>query len=331
MRAVGVRAFGAASVVEAFDVPDREPGKGEVRVKVAFAGVNPIDNAMRAGAFAQSATHKTALPLVLGIEGAGEVEKVGEGVSEFKPGDRVAWCLSGGSFAEKAIVPAWRLTYVPKSVPLDVAAALQVQGSAAHYLTTAAFPVQNGDICLVVGGAGGTGQLITQFSKLAGATTVIAAVGSAEKAAIAKSRGADHVINYRETDFQKKVLEITHGAGVSVVYDGVGKDTLTRSLHSLKRRGVCVAYGTASGVPGPISPSELGEAHSIYLTRPHLSDYMTTSEEIRGRANDLCELYAQGNAMTVPIDQVLPVTEAAKALTAISTRTAKGKLVLKVA
>ena len=330
MRAVGVRTFGAGATVESFDVPEREPGQGEVRVKVGFAGVNPIDIAMRNGAFAQSASFKTSLPLVLGIEGAGLVEKVGAGVTNVKPGDRVAWCLSGGTYAEKAIVPAWRLVIVPDGVPLDVATALQVQGMAAHYLTISAFPLQNLDTCLVHGAAGGTGQLLTQFCKLAGGSMVIATVSSKEKGDIAKARGADHVINYKEADFHKKVLEITNGEGVHVVYDGVGKDTLPRSLQVLRRRGVCVSYGNASGMPGPISPSELGEAHSIFLTRPHLSDYLTTPEEIQGRANDLWEVYKQGNILTVAIDQVVPLAEAGKAIAALENRAAKGKILLKV-
>ena len=328
MRAVGVRSFGAGATIEAFDVPEREPGQGEVRVKVGFAGVNPIDLAMRNGAFAQSASFKTALPLVLGIEGAGEVEKVGAGVTLVKPGDRVAWCLSGGNYAEKAIVPAWRLVPVPAGVPLDVAAALQVQGSAAHYLASNTFPVQEGDICLVHGAAGGTAQLLTQICKIMG-TTVIATVGSKEKGEIAKARGADHVINYRETDFLKAVLEITGGAGVNVVFDGVGKDTLARSLHCLRRRGVCVSYGTASGPTDAISTSQLGEAHSIFLTRPHLSDYMVTAEEIQGRAEGLFEGVKQGK-LKVTIDQILPLAEAGKAMAALESRAAKGKVLLKV-
>lgn len=326
MRAVGVRSFGGT--VEAFDLPDRDPGQGDVRINVAFAGVNPIDLAMRAGAFAQSTSFQTNLPLALGIEGAGEVEKVGAGVTNVKPGDRVAWCLSGGSYAERAVVPAWRLVPVPDGIPLDVAAALQVQASAAHYLTTSTFPVQNGDICLVHGAAGGTGQILTQFCKLAGGS-VIATVSSKEKADVAKARGADHVINYREADFQKKVLELTKGAGVNVVYDGVGKDTLLRSIHSLRRRGVCVNYGTASGNPGAVSVSELGEAHSIFLTRPHLSDYLLTTEEILGRAADVFDIY-QGGQLMLTIDQVHPLLDAGKALAALEGRNTKGKVLIKV-
>lgn len=327
MRAAGVRSFGGA--VEMFDVAEREPGQGEVRVNVGFAGVNAVDGAMRKGAFAHSATFKTSLPLVLGLEGAGEVDKVGPGVTHVAPGDRVAWCLSGGAFAERTIVPAWRLVPVPAGVPLDVAAALQIQGLAAHYLTTSAFPVQSGDICLVHGAAGGTGQILTQFCKLAGGS-VIATVSTKEKAEIAKARGADHVINYRETDFQKNVLEVTNGAGVTVVYDGVGKDTLLRSIHSLKRRGVCVAYGAASGAPGDVSVAELGEAHSVYLTRPHLSDYLTTAEEIQGRAGDVLDIYQSGQ-FSLHIDRIHPLAEAGKALAAVEGRGTMGKVLLKVA
>ena len=204
--------FGNTATVEAFDIAEREPGQGEVRVKVGFAGVNPIDAVMRSGAYAQSASFKTELPLVLGIEGAGMVDKVGPGVADVKAGDRVAWCLSGGTWADKAIVPAWRLTKVPDGMPLDVAAALQVQGMAAHYLSTATFPIQVGDVCLVHAGASGTGQLLIQLCKLQGAT-VIATAGSKEKADIAKARGAEHVILYREADFQKRVGVAPPGTG----------------------------------------------------------------------------------------------------------------------
>jgi NADPH:quinone reductase len=329
MRAVGVRAFGAGAVVEAFDLPEQEPGQGEVRVKVAFAGVNAIDLAMRAGAFAQSASFKTNLPLVLGLEGSGEVEKVGAGVTSFKPGDRVAWCLSGGTYAERAVVPEWRLVRVPEGIPLDVAAALQLQGSAAHYLTTNTFPVQKGDICLIHAGASGTGQLLIQICKLMGAS-VIATAGSKEKADIARARGADQVITYRDTDFLKKVLELTNNAGVTVVYDGVGKDTLAQSMRSLRRRGMCVNYGTASGVPAAIGPAELGESHSIFLSRPHLSDHMLTAEETRGRADDLFALHKAGQ-LTVNIDRVHTLADVSSAHAALQNRSAKGKILIKIA
>lgn len=329
MRAVGVRTFGNTSPIEAFDVPEREPGQGEVRVKVGFAGVNAIDGVMRSGAYAQSSSFKTDLPLVLGIEGAGTVDKVGAGVTDIRAGDRVAWCLSGGTWAEKAIVPAWRLVKVPDSMPLDVAAAFQVQGMAAHYLSTATFPIQVGDTCLVHAGASGTGQLLVQLCKLQGAK-VIATAGSKEKGEIARVRGAEHVILYRETDFQKRVLELTNGEGVNVVFDGVGRDTMARSLHCLRRRGMCVSYGNASGSPGAINMSELGEAHSIFVTRPHLSDYMQTPEEVAERARVVFGLHQQGQ-LTATVDRVVPLAEAGQALAALAGRQAKGKIVLKVA
>jgi NADPH2:quinone reductase len=307
MRAVGVRAFGGANAVEVMDTARPEPGQGDAVVKVAFAGVNFIDVYMRNG----------------------KVEKVGAGVTNVKPGDRVAWCLSRGSYAEAASVPAWRLAPVPDGVPLDVAAALQLHGCTAHYLTAHCFPVQKGDVCLVHAAAGGTGQLLTQLCKLKGGS-VIATVGTQDKAAIARNRGADHIIYYREEDFQRRVLEITNGAGAHVAFDSIGKDTIAKSLRSLRRRGVCVSYGNASGMVASITPAELGEAGSVYFTRPHLADYMQTADEVRQRTGELYALYKAGR-LGVAIDRVFPLDGAKQAHEVLEGRGTRGKLLLKVA
>jgi NADPH2:quinone reductase len=175
------------------------------------------------------------------------VAAVGSGVTEFAAGERVAYCIVRGSYAEYAVVPAARLVKVPVAVPLDVATALMLQGCTAHYLSHSAFALAPGKSCLVHAAAGGVGQLLTQLARLKGAT-VLATAGSAEKAAIAKRCGADHVILYRDTDFRAAVLEITGGQGVDVVYDAVGKDTIHQSIRSLKKRGLCINYGGASGL-----------------------------------------------------------------------------------
>jgi NADPH2:quinone reductase len=262
------------------------------------------------------------------MEGAGTVAKLGPGVSEFEVGDTVAYCLSLGSYAEYACVPAWKLVPVPDGVALPVATALMLQGSTAHYLSHSAFALRTGHTCLVHAGAGGVGQLLIQLAKRAGAS-VIATVGSEEKAEIAPQRGADHTILYRAVDFRGEVMRITGNKGVDVAYDSVGRDTLMRSIRSLKRRGVCISFGASSGQPEPVALLDLAEAGSVFLTRPHLADYMASAEEIRDRAADLFAAYRSG-ALAVAVDAENPLAEAAAAHAALEGRRSRGKLVLRV-
>ncbi|MFM9940623.1 MAG: quinone oxidoreductase family protein [Hyphomicrobiaceae bacterium] len=309
------------------DVATPEPGPGEVLVKVAFAGVNFIDIYLRRGEHA-TAGKAPSLPRILGREGAGEVVKLGPGVTDVKLGDRVAWCVSDSAYAEYAVVPAWRLVPVPADVALDIACALQLQGSTAHYLATTTFPLKAGDIALVHSGAGGVGQLLIQLAKALGAT-VIATVGSDAKAAIAKGRGADHVIVTTREDFAAKVLDITKRQGCNVVYDAVGKDTIARSIAACRRRGLVALYGAASGAVDSINPLALAEAGSVFFTRPHLADYMQDATEVRARANDLFGLLSDGR-LKVTIDRVYPLASARDAHVALESRTSAGKLLLKV-
>ncbi|MDA7947959.1 MAG: quinone oxidoreductase [Hyphomicrobiaceae bacterium] len=326
MRAVGVNAFGGPEVLEILELPVPQPGEGEVLVKLEFAGINFIDVYMRSGHYAKSDTYKTPLPMVLGMEGAGRVVETGLGVENVAEGDRVAWCIFRGAHAEYACVPAWRLVKVPDDITLDVAAALQLQGCTAHYLTHSAYALNKGDICLVHAGAGGVGQLLTQLAKMRGAT-VIVTVGSPEKAEIAKSIGADHVILYRDENFRDRVMEITNGSGVNVVYDAVGKDTIHGSIRSLAKRGLCVNYGGASGLVQSIEPLELAEAGSVFFTRPHLADYMRDEAEISSRVDDLFRAYRSGN-LKVTIDTVFPLADAMRAHETIEGRGTRGKLLL---
>ncbi len=326
MRAVGVNAFGGPEVLELLELPVPQPGEGEVLVKLDFAGINFIDIYMRSGHYAKSDTYKTPLPMVLGMEGAGRVAATGAGVEGLAEGDRVAWCIFRGAYAEHAVVPAWRLVKVPDDVPLDIAAALQLQGCTAHYLTHSAFALKDGDICLAHAGAGGVGQLLTQLAKMRGAR-VIVTVGSPRKAEIARSLGADHAILYREENFRERVMEITKGAGVNVVYDAVGKDTIHDSIRSLATRGLCVNYGGASGLVQSIEPLELAEAGSVFFTRPHLADYMRDAGEISARVNDLFGAYRDGK-LKVAIDTVFPLTDAMRAHQTIEGRGTHGKLLL---
>ncbi|MCU4160510.1 quinone oxidoreductase [Acidiphilium sp. AL] len=329
MKAVQIDAFGGPDALHLVDIPVPSPGCGEVLVRLDRAGVNYIDVYMRSGVYARSDTYKTSLPMTIGMEGAGTVEAVGEGTLDWKPGDRVAYCLSRGSYAEFSSVPAWKLVAVPDGISFDIAPALMLQGSTAHYLTHSVYRLEPGHICLIQAGAGGVGQILIQLAKRRGAK-VITTVGSVEKAKIAAARGADHCILYREEDFRQRVMEITDGEGVHVVYDSVGQDTIHSSIRSVRRRGLCVLFGASSGVVPSIEPIELAEAGSVFFTRPHLADYLTTAEERRWRAADLFELFQQGGNLEVAIQDVLPLQRAADAHRLLEGRASRGKLILSI-
>jgi NADPH2:quinone reductase len=328
MQAVAIAAFGGADSLQMMEMPVPVPGKGEVLVKLEYAGVNFIDIYMRSGQYARSQTYQTPLPMTIGMEGGGSVAALGEGVASLQLGERVAWCIVRGSYAPYAVVPAWKLVRIPPSVKTSVATALMLQGFTAHYLTHSAFRLEPGHSCLVHAGAGGVGQLLVQLAKQCGAM-VIATAGSPEKAEIAKARGADHVVLYRSTDFREQVMNITGGAGVNVVYDSVGKDTIARSIRCLKRRGLCVNFGGASGLVESVNPLELGEAGSVFFTRPHLADYLASAEEIGIRAAALFAAYAEG-ALKVTIDREFPLADAAEAHRYLEAGKTKGKLLLRI-
>lgn len=329
MKAIIIDAYGDATAMRLAEVPVPEPGPGEALVRPAVAGINYIDVYMRKGIYKNSRTYGAPLPMTLGMEGAGVVEAVGEGVTDVKPGDRVAWCLVRGSYAERAAVPVDRLVPVPDGVPFAVAAALQLQGSTAHYLSHSLFPLQPGQACLVHAAAGGVGQLLVQLGRLRGAR-VFGTVGSRDKAALIERLGAERAILYREEDFQPIVRDLTGGEGVHVVYDSVGKDTIHRSMASLRRRGTCVLFGASSGPVPSIEPIELAEAGSIFFTRPHLADYIATADERRGRASDLFAAYRTGN-LHVAIDRELPLDAAVEAHGIMEGRATRGKVVLRIA
>jgi NADPH2:quinone reductase len=328
MKAIGVRKFGGAANLELMDVPRPEPGPGEVLVKVACAGVNFIDIYMRSGAYKRSDTYETPLPMVLGMEGAGQIVACGQGVTSHRVGELVAWCLARGSYAEYATVPAWRLVGVPPGVPMSVATALMLQGMTAHYLAHSAYPLKKGEFCLVHAASGGVGQLLVQLAKMRGAI-VIATVGSKEKAEIANARGADYSIVYTEEDFQPLARDLTNGKGVDVVYDSVGKDTLSRSIRSLRRRGTCILFGGSSGMVDCVDPLDLAEAGSVFFTRPHLADYLADAEEVGMRAGDLFRAAASGR-LVVSIDREYPLDDARLAHEAMEARKSRGKILLTV-
>jgi NADPH2:quinone reductase len=328
VKAVTIARFGGPDVLELSEIDKPAPQPGEALVELECAGVNFIDIYMRAGQYARSHTYRTPLPMTLGMEGGGVVAALGEGVTDFAVGDRVAYCIVRGSYAQFASVPASRLVPVPANVPMPIAIGLMLQGLTAHYLAHSAYPLGPGKTCLIHAGAGGVGQLLIQLAKLRGAT-VIATVGSGEKAVIAGERGADHVILYRDVDFRDEVRRLTGGRGVDVVYDAVGRDTIARSIRSLARRGLCVNYGGASGLVASIEPLELAEAGSVYFTRPHLADYISSAAELRERAADLFAAYAAG-ILAVTIERELPLADVAEAHRWLEARHTKGKLLLDV-
>jgi NADPH2:quinone reductase len=328
MRAVRIHAFGGPEVLFEEELPVPVARQGEMLVKLEFAGVNFIDVYMRDGTYRRSQTYATPLPMTLGMEGAGTVAAVGPGVDHVGVGDRVAFGLARGSYAEYAVVPAMKVVRIPAGVSSEIAAALFFQGATAHYLASSAFRLAPGHVCLVHAGAGGVGQILIQLAKRRGAR-VIATVGTPEKAEIAKKRGADEAILYRETDFREEVMRLTSGEGVDVVYDSVGRDTLLRSLRSLKRRGTCINFGASSGQPEPIEVLELAEAGSVFLTRPHLADYMASREEIAWRASDLFEAYKKGT-LKVAIEGCFPLAAASEAHRLLEGRGTRGKVLLHV-
>lgn len=329
MQAVQVTAYGGADKLALREVDTPRPAASDVLVRVHHAGVNFIDIYTREGVYRHSTTYANQPPFTIGREGSGEIVEAGAGVEDFSPGERVAWCLPLGSYAEYALVPAWRLVRVPAEVPLPQATTLMLQGCTAHYLTHSLFPLQAGQSCLVHAAAGGVGQLLVQLAKLRGAR-VLATVGSPAKTRIARELGADVVIEYNEVAFDEAVREATGGEGVHVVYDAVGRATWKRSLRCLRRRGTLALFGGASGQVESICPLDLAEAGSVFLTRPHMADYMHDSPEINSRAGQMFEHLRAGN-IRVAIDRHFPLAQAAAAHRVLEGRGTIGKLLLDTA
>ena len=327
MKAISIEAFGGPEVCRMVNVVKQPPAAGEVTVRLAYAGVNFMDIYMRNGTYARSHTYKTPLPMTIGMEGAGTVTALGEGATEHAIGDRVGFCLVRGSYAESINVPAWKAVPIPDSVSLPVAAALMLQGSTAHYLSHSAFPLGPEHTCLIHAGAGGVGQLLIQLAKARGAQ-ILATVGNEDKASIARKCGADETILYKDTDFREEVMRHTDGRGVDVVYDSVGRDTIHRSIRSLKKRGMCILFGASSGVVPSIEPLELAEAGSVFFTRPHLADYMRDTIEIRSRSDDLFGLLASGG-LHISVDREFALADASDAHVYLEAGRSRGKLLLR--
>lgn len=330
MRAVRVPVFGGPEVLELADLPVPVPGPGEVQVRIRFAGVNYSDVYRRMGRIREGHAPDLQPPFVPGSEGAGEVTALGEGVADLALGDRVVYGqMNVGSCAEYAVIPAWRAIRVPPGISLETAAAVYVQGSTAYYLSHWVRRIEPADTCLIQAGAGGVGQKLVQFAKMLGAR-VLTTVGTDEKADFVKALGADVAIPYRKVDFREVVMEVTQNRGVDVVYDGVGRDTITKSIRSLRRRGLCVMFGVASGPVDSVGTLELAEAGSVFFTRPQLRHYLGTPGEIRACAEAVFDAVT-GGRLKVSIHEVFPLADAAQAHRTIEARKTLGKILLHLA
>ena len=274
MKAVEINKTGGAEVLEIKDISLSKPGPEEVTIEQKAIGLNYIDTYHRSGLY------PLKLPISLGLEGAGIITDIGENVKNFKVGDKISYAgIPLGSYSTHRNYPTKNLVKVPENIDLEVAATLMTKGLTTYYLLHRTYPVKSGEIILFHAAAGGVGQIFGQWAKSLGCT-VIGTVGSDEKINIAKKNGYDHVINYNKEDFAKKVLEITNGKGVTVVYDGVGKDTLNGSIECLAIRGVMVSFGNASGPLSDINVPKMIQPKGLFFTRPSMQQYLSTREEL---------------------------------------------------
>jgi len=320
-RVVRVHNTGGHEVMQLDEVQLPSPAAGQALVRIEAAGVNFIDIYHRSGHY------QLPLPVSMGVEGAGIVEQVGPGVSEIRVGQRVAWTSVNGTYATHAIVPADRLVPVPEGVSSKLAAAVMLQGMTAHYLCHDTYPLKRGEWCVIHAAAGGVGLLFCQIAGKRIGARVIGTAGNEEKAQLARKAGAEEVIVYTKTDFEPEVKRLTGGAGASVVYDSVGKDTFDRGLKCLRRRGMMVLFGASSGPVPPVDPQRLAAGGSLYLTRPTLGSYITTRDELLSRAGAVLEMVRK-RELEVKIEAELPLAQAARAHEMLASRKTTGKLVL---
>ena len=312
MKAIQVKETGGPEQLQLVDIPKPQPGPKDALVKIAASGVNFIDVYHRIGLY------KVDLPAVLGMEAAGVIEDVGKEVTEVHPGDRVAYAMARGSYAEYAVVPAWQLVKIPDGIGLNSAAAAMLQGMTAHYLTHSTFHLKSGDTCLVHAAAGGAGRLIVQMAKMAGAR-VLGTTSTEAKAEIARQAGIDEVIFYTKQDFG--------GRGVDVVYDSVGAPTYMQGLNCLRPRGMMVLFGQSGGKVPPVDPTILNTKGSLFLTRPSLAHYCANREELLWRAGDVLQWIASGK-LKLAIDRTYPLAQAAQAHRDMESRATAGKILL---
>ena len=320
-KAIRFARTGGPEVLEYVDVEVGDPGPGEARVRNHAIGVNFIDTYFRSGLYPLD------LPNGLGQEAAGVVEAVGEGVTHVRPGDRVAYAARpNGAYSQLRVMPADVLVRLPDAISFETGAAMLLQGLTVQYLLKQTYAVQPGETILFHAAAGGVGLIACQWARALG-VNLIGTVGSNEKAALAKQHGAAHVINYSTEDVVARVLEITNGAKVPVVYDSVGKDMFTRSLDCLRPRGLMVSFGNSSGAVPPFSLNELTARGSLYVTRPTLQTYAATREQREAMAADLFDVVARGQ-VSIEIHQRFPLADAARAHIALEARQTTGKTIL---
>ena len=320
MKAIQVTQTGGAEVLTLVNLPAPEPKANEALIEIKAAGINFIDVYLREGRY------PSPLPFIAGQEAAGAVTAVGAEVTTLKPGDRVAYCGTPGSYAEYAAVPADRLVKTPSALDFDSAAAAMLQGMTAHYLCRSTYPIKSGETALIHAGAGGVGQLLVQMCKRLGAR-VIATAGNEEKANLARAAGADECIVYTQRDFESETRRLTDGRGVDVVYDGVGKATFDKDLNVLRPRGYLVLFGGASGAVPPFDLIKLSQKGSLFITRPTLGHYTATRKELEWRAGDVLQMIAKGE-LKLRIHHRYPLAEAEQAHRDLEGRKTTGKLLL---
>jgi len=321
-KAMRIHQYGGPEVLRWEEVEVGDPGPGQVRVRHGAVGLNYIDIYHRTGLYPLP-----ALPWTLGMEGAGRVEAVGEGVTEFQVGDRVAYASPPvGAYAETRLIAADRVVALPDAIDDRTAAAMMLQGMTAHYLLRRTYRVQPGDTILLHAAAGGVGLIASQWARSLGAT-VIGTVGSDEKAELARAHGCHHVIVYSRENFVERVREITHGQGVAVVYDSVGKDTFMGSLDCLQPMGMMVSFGNASGPAPPFEPGILAAKGSLFFTRPTLMTYTAKREDLVASAGELFYVVGSG-AVNIEVRQTYPLADAAQAHRDLEARKTTGSTVL---
>ena len=318
--AIRITEFGGTDKLRWEEVAVGEPGPGQVRVRNTAVGLNFIDTYHRTGLYPNQ------LPLTLGMEGAGVVEKVGPKVKDFKVGDRVAYANPIGAYADVLLRPAERLVKIPAGVDDKVAASVMLKGMTGWYLCKRTYKVKKGDTIVVHAAAGGVGQILCQWAKALGAT-VIGTVGSDAKAVIAKKCGCKHVIVIPREDLVARVKAITKGKGVPVVYDGIGKDTWDASLDCLAPRGMMVSFGNASGPVTQINPGILAAKGSLFLTRPTLFHYVASRPELLAAARDLFSMI-KSKKVKISVNQTYPLRDAARAQADLESRKTTGSTVL---
>ena len=329
MRAIRIEQYGGPEVLQRVDIDIPSPGRGEVLVRLACAGINFMDVHTRQGKYRNSHTYPVRAPCTLGMEGAGEVVGAGPDVTSIKVGDRVAWCISWGAYAEYAVVPAQRAARIPATISYELAAAAIFQGSTAHYLIEDVARLHPGSTCLVHAASGGIGQMLVQLAKRRGAV-VFATVSTDSKGEIARKRGADHVMVYENGRFADRVRAETAGRGVDVVFDAVGRATLRDSFRATRTRGLVINYGSVSGSLGDLDPYELGEAGSLFLTRPRLADYLADGITVQRRADEIFAALEDGT-LRLDISGRHTLDEVEIAHAALEDRRQLGKSILVIA